>query len=259
MEVLSVCPWWCTTAGYCCMWFISSDFEERSWTLYLLVDAIWSRPKCTWLICEIQNRTPKGPIPKHTLATCHMLGQPCAGWIERGQTRLWEGRLWAVPWLQQRLHVRQTSIFPIFLPRRTYILFSEEKKTWRSQRTQNQKFCGIKNQLLRFKRRMGGGHFILFIFFLSEGFFKIRGTHQKWPAWVGNQETTHSSKLTLTDIAIENQIILIVFKRKDGDFPWRFVKFIHGNLREPPPQCHVYPQEIAGLIKGLLTIGFHDL
>ena len=22
------------------------------------------------------------------------------------------------------------------------------------------------------------------------------------------------------------------------------------------PQCHVYPQEIAGLIKGLLTIGF---
>ena len=29
----------------------------------------------------------------------------------------------------------------------------------------------------------------------------------------------------------------------------------HGNLRGPP-LCHVYPQEIAGLIKGLLTIGF---
>ena len=29
----------------------------------------------------------------------------------------------------------------------------------------------------------------------------------------------------------------------------------HGNLRGPP-QCHVYPQEIAGLMKGLLTIGF---
>ena len=28
----------------------------------------------------------------------------------------------------------------------------------------------------------------------------------------------------------------------------------HGNLRVPP-QCHP-PQEIAGLIKGLLTIGF---
>ena len=29
----------------------------------------------------------------------------------------------------------------------------------------------------------------------------------------------------------------------------------HGNLRVPP-LCHVYPQEIAGLTKGLLTIGF---
>ena len=26
--------------------------------------------------------------------------------------------------------------------------------------------------------------------------------------------------------------------------------YYHGNLRGPPP-CHVYPQEIAGLIKGL--------
>ena len=45
------------------------------------------------------------------------------------------------------------------------------------------------------------------------------------------------------------------FNRNPNHQPKATINHYHGNLRGPP-QCHVYPQEIAGLIKGLLTIGF---
>ena len=50
------------------------------------------------------------------------------------------------------------------------------------------------------------------------------------------------------------QRVLVALILTLADVPW-LLTIHHGNLRGPP-QCHVYPQEIAGLIKGLLTIRF---
>ena len=118
-----------------------------------------------------------GPITKHRLATCHMLGQPSAGRIERGQTGLWEGWLWAVPWLQQLLaawsqHFRQTS-WSFFAKENLYFVQRGEEDL---EVTESSKsiIWGIV-PVMWFKMRMGGVFILNFSLSESEGFSRFLG------------------------------------------------------------------------------------
>ncbi len=62
--------------------------------------------------------------------------------------------------------------FFIFLPRRTYILFSEEKKTWRSQRTQNQFLWHSSSYAIQ--KEDGGALHLIYLFSYQKGF------HDSW-------------------------------------------------------------------------------